>query len=488
MPLPSRTRLWLLVALSLAVGAMVWLRPSVGEASSAASDAAIRNAVNGILNNAAMPSALWGVWVQNLQTGEVVVSRNADLNMVPASNLKLVTTATALSAFGPHHRFVTRLHFDGEAADSALVGDLVIRGSGDPTFGSALSGEDPLEQWARELHRLGVRRIVGRILGDDDALDEAPYAAGWDIDYIAVEDWAAGAGGLSYADNLVNIGIAGTRAGEAAAVTADPAGYVSLDADVMTRRGRGYGPLRIRRAVGTNDISVEGRVSAAYRGTARIPIQDPTAFTLTAFAAALRDAGIAVDARLVDADDLEGGFVYNADPVLVHLSPPLIEILETINEKSNNFYAEQVFRVVGRGTTRGGALRVQSFMERVGLPADGLSMRDGSGLSRKNLVQPEALGRLLAHLYRSPLRDDFLATLPQGGDPETTLRYRLGGLPVRAKTGALEHVRALSGYVAGPGETPYAFVLFANNFTTSSSLISVAQNEVVEAIATGGAR
>ncbi len=480
----------LLFVFLVALGVTLWAhRPT--QAVATAADAAIRNAVASAMGDENLPDAFWGLWVQNLQTGEVIVSQNADKNLVPASNLKLVTTATALDALGPDFRYVTRLYFagtaGGEAGDSTLRGDLILRGSGDPTFGSALSDADPLAAWAQRLRALGVNRIEGRLIGDDDVIDDLPYASGWDISYVATEDWAAPAGGLTFGDNLVTLRLEGTRAGEPATATAEPAGYAEVQSDLVTRGRRGYQPLRIRRTVGTNQIQVAGSVSAAYRGEARVPIQDPTGFALHTFAARLRDAGITVAAEIVDADDLDPAPSYDADPVLVHLSPPLLDILTTINHRSNNLYAEQVFRTFSdNGGATGGERRVFAFLEKAGIETDGLAIRDGSGLSRKNLIAPETLGQMLAWLYRSPMRDAFVATLPQGGEAETTLRYRLGGLPVRAKTGALDHVRALSGYAAGPDETPYAFVALANNFTSRSSLIAVAQNRVAEAIASGG--
>ena len=457
------------------------------EASADATDTAIRNAIDRIIAGDDLPDAFWGVYVQNLRTGEVIYSRNADMNLIPASNMKLLTTATALDALGPNYRYVTGLYFDGAARDSVLRGDLVLRGAGDPTFGSALSGQDPLSDWAERLRAMGVARIEGRLIGDDDATDDAPYAEGWDIGYIATEDWAQSAGGLTYGDNLVTLRIAGTSPGEPAEIDPDPAGYVEVDNDLTTRGRRGYNPIRIRRTVGTNQIQVEGSVSARYAGAARIPIQDPTAFTLHAFADRLREAGIAVDVEIVDADNLEESPSYDDAPILVHLSSPLLDILTTINQKSNNLWAEQVFRTFStNGLANGGEERVYDFLEEAGVETDGLAIRDGSGLSRKNLIPPETLGEMLAWLYRSPLRDDFLATLPRGGQAETTLRFRLGGLPVRAKTGALEHVRSLSGYVAGPNDTPYVFVAFANNFTSRSSLVALAENEIASSIASGG--
>lgn len=164
---PTRGRLMHAFRVTLALGALlaaaILLRPSDGlQASADASDAAIRNAVETILDDDALPDTYWGLYVQNLRTGEVVVSRNADKNFIPASNLKLLTTATALDALGPTHRYVTRLYFDGTARDSTLRGDLILRGSGDPSLGSQLAGADPLAAWAAELKGLGVARVEGR--------------------------------------------------------------------------------------------------------------------------------------------------------------------------------------------------------------------------------------------------------------------------------------------------------------------------------------
>lgn len=457
------------------------------EASTSAAEAAMRNAITRVLDDQNLPSAFWGVYVQNLRTGEVVFSRNADMNLMPASNLKIVTAAAALHTLGPNYRYRTGLYFRGDAEGSILRGDLVLRGSGDPTFGSALTQRDPLREWARQLRALGVTRIEGRLIGDDNAIDDQPYADGWDIAHIATEAWAQATGGLSYADNLVSLSIAGTRGGQPAQVTPEPSGYVNVRNGLSTRGSRGYNPIRLSRTVGTNEIEISGSVSAGYRGTARLPIQDPTAFTLQAFVTRLHQAGIELELEVVDVDDLEEPISYDTDPLFVYLSPPLVDILTEVNHKSNNFYAEQVFRTFSdNGLPSGGERRVLALMQQAGVNTEGFSIRDGSGLSRKNLISPEAMGRLLAHMYRHPQREAFLATLPRGGQPNTTLRYRLGGLPVRAKTGAIEHVRGLSGYVTAPDGTPYAFVLFANNFTSRSSLISVAQNQIVQTIASGG--
>lgn len=465
----------------------LWLYPRTAPASTSAAEASMRNAITSALDGASPSHALWGVYVQNLRTGEVVASRNAAQSFLPASTLKLVTTAAALQAHGPNHRYLTRLYFNGTPVESTLRGDLIIRGGGDPTFGGVLTGRDPLAEWARQLRAMGVERFEGRIIGDASAIDSSPYAPGWDVDYVATAHYAAPAGGLSYSDNVANVQIAGTRPGDPAEVSVRPSGHLQFQGDLRTRSGRGFSPLRVERIVGTNTVTLEGAVTANYRGTVRIPVHDPAHFAMTAFADHLQRAGITVDAQVIDASNLQEGLSYDADPLFVHASPPLSEILGSINRRSNNLYAEQVYRSLGAsGTSRGANQRILSMLNGAGISTTGLLMSDGSGLSRKNFITPQSMGQLLAHLYSSDLREPYLASLARGGEPNTTLQYRFGGTQVWAKTGTLHHARALAGYAMGPGNTPYAFVLIANNFTDNPTAISATQNQIVQAITSGG--
>lgn len=476
----------LLATVVLLVAAAVWLQPRTSEASTSAAEAALQNRIGAMLDNEQAPNAIWGVYVKNLRTGAVVYSRNADRSMVPASNQKLITSAVALEQFGPDHRFATGLYFDGRAEGGLMRGDLAIRGSGDPSFGSSLWPGNPLADWARGLSAMGVTRIEGRIIGDGTVMAAEQYAAGWDIDYIATAAWAQPIAGLSYADNLVSVQVAGTRAGQEADVTVTPAGYANLRGELSTRSGRGFSPLSIERQLGTNDIVLNGSVTAAYRGTVRLPIDNPVRFTAHAFAEHLRRAGIEVAAEVVDAVELDERPSYGSDPVFVYHSPPLLDILAIINQRSNNFFAEQIFRsTAANGSSRGAAQRAMSFLQGANAPTSGVSIRDGSGLSRKNLITPLAMAGLLEHMYQSEHRDAFLSTLARGGQANSTMRFRLAGVPVWAKTGTIEHVRAISGYVSGPDETPYVFVLMANNFTASPAMLGTVQNEIITALARG---
>ena len=450
-----------------------------------------------ILDSPDLPTLLWGIYVADAATGEPLYARNADLPLMPASNMKLVTTAAALDVLGPEHRFQTALYFKGdEAQTDTLRGDLVLVGGGDPALGSralalpgvtAAYGDDPFKAWAEALARQGVRRIEGRLIGDDDVFADEPYGAGWDLDHVVRAEWAQPAGGLGYGDNLAVVDVAGTRPGQPASVTVEPDGFAEVQSTLTTRPGsRGYSPFSAQRQMGTERIEVSGRITARYRGAARVPIENPTRFALYHLLDRLRDAGIDADLRPVDADDLPPGAKPNlagAEPLFVHHSPPLWALLREINRKSNNLYAEHVFRALTpQGTTRAAARRVEGVLDALGISTDGFSQRDGSGLSRKDLITPRTLGSLLGVMSRHEYADAYRATLAGGGDPSTTLRYRMRGLPVVAKTGSLEHVRALSGYVTAADGRVLAFSLIANNYTGSASTITRTQDRLVAAL------
>ncbi|OZC04730.1 D-alanyl-D-alanine carboxypeptidase/D-alanyl-D-alanine-endopeptidase [Rubricoccus marinus] len=436
------------------------------------SDAEMATILAEILDDPDLPRAIWGIHVQDLTTSRTLLARNADLTLLPASTMKLLTTATALDALGPDFRYTTQLFHFGDEVGGTLRGDLVIRGAGDPTFGSEWVSADPLKNWAEALYEAGVRRVEGRIIGDDDRFEDAAYAEGWDVSHIATESYAPASGGLAWGDNLMAVRF---RGGE---VSVDPPGFVEFVTDLAAER-RGGGRLRVGRTVGTNKVTLSG--------TIQLPVENPTLYAATAFADRLADAGIAVDAAIVDVDEMATAPSYEgAEPLRAYVSPPLREIVQRINRKSDNLYAEHLFRTLSsNGSTEASARRVKDFLASAGAQTDGLNIVDGSGLSRKDMITPEAMGALLARMNQHPASGAFRQSLPQGGGAGSTLRNRMRNVPVRAKTGSLQAVRALAGYVEGPRGQTLAFVLMANNYTAPDRNITQAMDRIVDALASG---
>ncbi|MFK7848172.1 MAG: D-alanyl-D-alanine carboxypeptidase/D-alanyl-D-alanine-endopeptidase [Rhodothermales bacterium] len=433
-------------------------------------------------------SAFWGVHVKDLSSGRVMYTRNGNKTFVPASNQKLLTSAAALDALGADFRYETTLHFKGEIGGSVLKGDLILEGAGDPTFSSKeFKAENPLKEWAEKLAGLGVTRIEGRIIGDDNVFDDQPYAEGWDLSFIATESFAPASSGLSGSDNVVVVQIESSRVGAAPVLTDKPGGYLDIDNKATTsarRRGRS---IRVNRKLGTEEVSVKGSVPRVYRRSVIIPVSNPTLFTLHTFRNHLAEAGIEVVSTLYDIDELDENIDYkNAAPLFVYHSPMLSDVLVQINKESNNFYAEQVFRTFGwGGSVEGGERRVKDFLKKADVSRAGLSVRDGSGLSRKNMLTTETIGGLLAYMQQHPEWETFKRTLARGGEAQTTLDHRLKGIPVYAKTGSLESVRSLSGYVTTRDGRLIAFSLIANNYTVPSYRIMQAMDKIVLAITEG---
>jgi len=470
---------WLLASL-LAGSALLLSAPTPAPAP-------LDDEIDDLLQRWDVDEAFWGVAVYDVDAEEMIYSRNAQHAFLPASNQKLITAATALDVLGSTHRYETTLHFNGSTDGAVMTGDLTLVGSGDPTLGSLeVRGEDPLRVWSDRLAEMGVERIEGRLIGDDDVFDDQPYPEGWTVNYITNQKGryiGHSAGGLSYRDNVVPLTVRATSPGTPPSVTQQPEGVVTVNNQAVTSsRWRGS-TLQIQRTFSTNELVLTGSVARSYDGSIAVPVSDPTAFTLSMFERRLQAAGIETDLERVDIDDLEER-PERGSPLFVEYSQPLAEIVSVMNKESNNFYAEQVFRSYGwGGSARGASRRSESFLQAAGIDTRKLLIKDGSGLSRKDLMTPQAMVSLLAHMDKHTAREAFLESLPRGGEPNTTLDYRLNQIPVQAKTGSLEFVRTLSGYTERPNGNQVAFALFANNYTGPSYRISRTIDDIVRAVA-----
>lgn len=443
----------------------------------------LTDALDAIIQAPGLDTAFWGVYVQDLETGTVLYQHNADRGLIPASNQKLLTTAAALDALGAGYRYETTLYFSGTRDGGTWTGDLILKGSGDPTFGSSSIDADPLEGWAGELAHRGVRTLRGRLIGDDNVFDDEPYAPGWDVQAVTTEAYAPPIAGLAYRDNLVDVVVrGGSQSGRRPNVKLEPVPHLEIENRASVSQRRRRGGLQVHRELGSRTATLTGTVPRRRTRRLRLPAHNPTHFALETLLKHLRAAGIDAELTVVDVDDLTTLPNYAAaEPLLVHHSPSLRQITRVINQRSDNLYAEQLFRTMGWGRTAGGARRVQQLLLRAGVKADQARVRDGSGLSRKNLVTARALGQVLAFMDLHPEREVFYNSLAPSG--QGTLSRRLSGVPVRAKTGTLEHVRSLSGYVTAKDGTPLSFVILANHFSVRARDIRQAQDRMVRVLA-----
>jgi D-alanyl-D-alanine carboxypeptidase/D-alanyl-D-alanine-endopeptidase (penicillin-binding protein 4) len=493
--MPVRYRPLLLLAL------VALLLPSA-TAQPTSTKAGLAALIDEVLDARAFDDAYWGAYVVNLDTGEELYDRNAGRRFIPASNMKLLSTAAAVDALGPGFRYQTRLYADGDVQDGTLLGSLVVRGAGDPTIGGRYADGDMLRvfrQWADSLRAAGVRRVRGDVIGDDDVFDNVHLGQGWQWDDLK---WYYGAeiSGLQFNEGTVHVEVHGTSPGSPARIEVEPNyGYARFVNRSTTTSG---GSIRegYDRALSDNVFTVTASVPAGRTETEDLSVVNPTDYFVSTLVGVLEERGIDVAGAPVDVDEWGRRPRYELlTRIATHTSPPLAEIIKETNESSNNVYAEHLLRTLGAyvyegvdlpmGSAFAGYEASRPFLERVGVDPESFRVADGSGLSALNRLTPVGLVGILRGMYQHAdraTREAFWNSLAVGGYTGTIRnRYGSGNARgnVRAKTGYISGARTLSGYVRSASGDVLAFSLLCNNYTVSTSTVNRAQDQIVELLA-----
>lgn len=441
--------------------------------------------------------SIWGVAVQSLKTSEFIYLKNEHINLIPASNLKLFTTATALVKLSPDYQINTPIYRTGTISnDGVLEGDLIIAGRGDPSIsGRYYNGEmtHVFKTWADSLRRHGIKKIKGNIIGDDNYFDDEALGRGWAWDY-ETEWYAAQVSALSFNDNCIDLIVSpGDSCGAAAHIEIVPnVAYAEIDNQIKTVDGSIQENVSFSRERGTNKITLYGNINViSEKKRYWITVENPTSFFVESFKQILSANGIETSGEAYDIDDLS--YTYPTDDsliVLTHHSPALYRIVETINKNSQNLYAELILRILGaeykgKGSARNGVQVVQEFITQIGINPANFNMVDGSGLSRLNLVSVNDVLTLLKYMFTHPYSDAFTSSMPVSG-VDGTLKNRLNQETtrgkVRAKTGYLAQAVSLSGYIEDEQQNLYIFSMINNNYSTPTSLSQRLQELACERI------
>lgn len=489
----------LLVLLLFATASSVaWADPGSGLAGPGASDPSpalrdatddLREEIERILRQTGWSRAGWSVLAVSLDRGDTLVAFDAASARIPASNVKLFTSAAALYYLGPDYHFSTYLLTDGIVEDGVLRGDLILYGTGDPTLSDRFHrGKTAVfERFADELVLLGIRRVEGAVIGDASYFTGPEVAPTWSDRYF--EDWyAAPACALSFNENVVSLRLRpGSSAGAPPRVAIIPdGGLVPIENRARTVASPRGARLAVDRPDPASPILISGRISVGHGGVWRgVTVPDPALFAASVLQSVLLERGIEVggparsvhdplDSRVTATTFFAPGLVDagRIRVLSVYRSPPLAEILSVVNKRSHNLYAELILKTMGRvvageGSFATGARVVRDFLTGVaGVPAEQLEIQDGSGLSPTNRASALALVTVLRFLADSPdLWAPFWASLPEAGTSDGLRRmFRTAAAGnLRAKTGTIEHVSALSGYVrSGEGER-IAFSILVND-------------------------
>lgn len=431
-----------------------------------------------ILNVSELKNAHYGICFVKLENDSVIYDYNSDKVFVPASNMKLITTAASLYFLGKDFQFKTRLYLRGTIKGEKLYGDIILQGEGNPLFSL-----ENLVTFAERIKRLEIREITGNILIVDDYFTDERLPVGWSWHYLDAK-YAPEISALSLNKNVVTVRIRPTNPGELAYVYISPTtNYVKLLNSMKTSvNGEN---IIIYRKPEANIIIVDGTINIKNPKDIDVAVKDPSLFTGEYFKECLIARGIKIPNAVLRIRSYEM-FINHKQPQPLDSSLcPLSEVIRETNTESENLYAEILLKALGaqyykEGSFKAGLNVLKEFLIRCGVDTSNISIWDGSGLSKHNLVSPSTLIAVLKFMYNSNLFPEFSNSLPEPG--KGTLKARFNGLcdTVRAKTGALHASSCLSGYLRINGND-YAFSILFNNFTCPSKKVLTIQERIIKA-------
>ncbi|WP_445300004.1 D-alanyl-D-alanine carboxypeptidase/D-alanyl-D-alanine endopeptidase [Microcoleus sp. AT3-A2] len=468
------------IALSLLV--LILGRPSTvaAQTSAVAGDicpADLGAQVDAIANRPEFSRSRWGILIQPLSSTTTLYSRDATKYFIPASNAKLLTTAAALQKLGADFRIKTSVY-------SGENGSLYVAGRGDPSIAEA-----QLKSLAQQLKQRGISQ-VNQLIGDDSYFQGSAVNPNWEW-----EDAQAGYGApinsLIFNQNAIDLLLSPQALGQPLKVTfveAKLANQWQLQNNTVTVAQNESEFIEIGRELDRPIIRVGGQLKVgAEPESAYVAVVNPANNFLQYFQQALAAEGIPVKQALVASASRN----LNQELATVE-SPPLAELVRETNRESNNLYAEVLLRLLGKVTDKmpvpqentgeSGLKELKTVLTQLGVNPNSYILADGSGLSRHNLISPEALVQTLRLMANSPAASIYRQSLPIAGE-SGTLKNRFNITPNRvimqAKTGTMSGVSALSGYIEVPNYEPLVFSIIVNQSDLSTAKMRSATDEIV---------
>ncbi len=441
----------------------------------------------------------WGILIVDRDTGETLYGANSEKYFLPASNMKLFTTALAMARLGPNYRFTTTVSTAGSiSADGKLDGDLVLVGRGDPNLSNRKfpfvkkveregSAENVLAELANALVARGITQIEGNVLADDTYFSAERYPAGWGIDDMP---WSYGApvSAIAVNDNTVTIELqSGDKSGDVATYSIDPwTQDFIVKNEVVTGLVGTKADLTLTREPGARLVTLSGTLPLGETaGRLVLAVEEPAEHAAWLLKRMLEARGIAITgaaqarhysppaARLPDQTAAQAATQDAAPQVLAsHTSVPLADSIRVVNKISQNLHAEMLLRTSARESagakTLDDALNfAREFYASIGIAKNDLAINDGSGLSRRDLVTPAAVVTLLRYAAMQPWSAIYEASLPVSAEDGTLaerMKQTAAAGRIHAKTGSVEHVSALSGFAETLGGERLVFSMLGNNF------------------------
>lgn len=467
--------------------------------------AELQRRIRALLLTKPFQSARWGAKILALDTGKTIFDLDADKLSLPASNLKLYTTAAVLDRFGPDFRMRTSVYAPQSpsqaSANSSVVRELILYGRGDPNFSDRAGAEhlnEAFDALASQIYQRGIREVSGDIVADETYFRSFRLGFGWEWNDL---QWHYGAeiSTLSVDDNQLEMRVSpGTKAGDPCVISMVPATDLVKIVNRTKTVERNPATFGINRGLENNVFEVWGEMGIADSPLVRaLSLHRPALLAANLLRDALVRRGVSVlgSTRVVESSDRnEAKLDLSRLAEVASLeSVPLGEEIKIVNKESQNLHAEILLRVLGtehgpadKASDAAGIDLVGQFLKKAGVDPAELSIQDGSGLSRMNLVTPGATARLLAYMARHKYDQVFEDSLPIAAH-DGTLHRRMSNSAaagnLHAKTGTLRYVHSLAGYVNTARGDKLAFSFVIGNFTGEPADATKAMDAVAALLA-----
>ena len=422
-------------------------------------------------------NASLGICVMKESTGEIILDHHASKSLVPRSIIKLVTTAAILKELGKNYRFKTKLLMRGEIKEHTLHGDLVIKGSGDPSLGSSrfTSQNGLLNKWAKEVKKLGITKITGSIIADASCFEKSLTPPTWQYEDIG-NYYGVGASGLNYNENFYQITFSlGKKVGALTKILSLSPSIQGLNiVNEVTEGEKGSGDQAY---VFGNEFNynqtIRGTVPTGKTTFAiKAAVPDPAKLLAEQFSQALSLEGITAQSGAVslyeeqDMDDLS--------IISEKKSDTLLDLITKTHHLSINVYTECFVKKLGKGSLNLGLLKLESFCSSIGMDIAGVRFADGSGLSLNNLVTPKSMCEFLRNIRKEPYFDIWKGSLTEfTKDTKGSMLSYFNSSKfyhrVFAKTGTAKNEKSIMGYLDTENHGRVIFCVICNHYLSSLS-------------------
>jgi serine-type D-Ala-D-Ala carboxypeptidase/endopeptidase (penicillin-binding protein 4) len=422
--------------------------------------------------------------IYDLSNNSILMDYNGKRLMSPASIQKLFISGSAFMEFDRNHFFETRLMITGQINAGVLEGDILIIGGGDPALGSSKiygnpAMEEVLSQWTKAISKMGITKVKGSVVALNGYFEDAYGPSSWTWQDMG-NYYAAPSPGLSFNDNLFHITFESKEPGSLTRVVkTEPAiEHLKLINEVTAGKPNSGDNAYVHGMPMSDTRIIRGTVPPHKKAfTIKASLPDPALFCAGILHNALTGKGIKIHGKprtIRNESELNYGMA-SVETVYTNQSPPLFELIKRINQRSDNVYAENLLKHIGKlhgeGSTEFGLTVIRKNLKVAGIDQK-MRLFDGSGLSTKNRVSAWVMGKWLSFLYQQSFFEDFKSTLAVSGQ-SGTLKYFTNNTAVEGriygKSGAIDGVRSYAGYYQSESGKYYAFCIMANWFEISSS-------------------